>query len=85
MTSAFTTFFLIFIYIATTSKFFHTVKTTIYIESEEERPSPLSYQNIPISIDNNAEDFFFDTLKFNANFSKDTQWSIANLFGSVGM
>ncbi|XWS58530.1 hypothetical protein CRYUN_Cryun08bG0041900 [Craigia yunnanensis] len=90
---AFTSFLLIFIYIYTTSKVFTNPQASPYLEPSTNSSLldliiPFSTDNeetIPFSIDNTAEDLFFD-LPRTASYAKQSQWSLGlgDLFGFSG-
>ncbi|GLT87424.1 hypothetical protein SLE2022_055090 [Rubroshorea leprosula] len=77
----FTTFFLVLIYIYTTSGVLTNPHSSPYLEPTKN--STLIEQTIPFSIDNTAEDLFFD-LPRTPNYAKQSQWSISDLFRSIG-
>lgn len=90
---ALTTFLLIFIYIHTTSSVFTNPEASPFLEPTTNSSLfdliiPFSNDNetIPFSIDNTAEDLFFD-LPRTASYAKQSQWSlgIGDLFGFTGM
>ncbi|KAK8995455.1 hypothetical protein V6N11_069886 [Hibiscus sabdariffa] len=87
---ALTSFFLVFIYISTTSRVLTNPQSTTFLEpatnySLFDLIIPFSTDNddtVPLSIDNTAEDFFFDL----PTSSKPSQWSLplGDLFGFTG-
>ena len=91
---AITSFLLIFIYIYTTSKVFTNPQASPYLEPSTNSSLldliiPFSTDNeetILFSIDNTAEDLFFD-LPRTASYAKQSQWSLGlgDLFGFSGM
>ncbi|GKV07570.1 hypothetical protein SLEP1_g19324 [Rubroshorea leprosula] len=78
---AISTFLLIFIYICTTSKVFTSPESNLYQVSAP--ISSLIQQMIPASLENAADDFFFDSAR-SFHFASGNQWSIGNLFGIYG-
>nr|KJB26620.1 hypothetical protein B456_004G250600 [Gossypium raimondii] len=87
---AITSFLLIFIYIYTTSKLSTDPQSSPFLEPATNYslfdlliPGSTDYETIQFSIDNTAEDLFFD-LPRTSSYAKQNQWSLGDLFGFTG-
>lgn len=88
---AITSFLFIFIYIYATSKLSIDPQSSPFLEPPTNYslldliiPGSTDNETIPFSIDNTAEDLFFD-LPRTSSYAKQIKWSLGDLFGFTGM